>query len=183
VHAGFLKGKFSLEYTDMVHPLAVLKYHPEMQKQLDEITQQGWNSLYIESRGKTVCDIDVDQTYRLLEDGVGYYIQLFLGEERPAITDIPEVTEFRINICTQSFPRAATIDLSKGVVTYVHEAFWEWQEEWRNDAARLSQATEVYEVAKWLLDVKKMKLHEGLKMERYTALSKLFVAPKEEPVK
>lgn len=183
VHAGFSKGKLSLEYTDMVYPLAVLGFHPEMKTQLDEITQQGWTYLFIESRAKTVSDFDVDQTYRLLEDGAGYYVQLFLGERPPPITGMPEVTEFRINICTKSFPRAATIDLTKGIVTYIHEAFWEWQEEWRNDATRLSQATEVYEVAKWLLDVKKMKLHEELKMERYTALSKLFAVPKEEPVK
>lgn len=183
MHAGFSKGKLSLEYTDMVYPLAVLEFHPEMKTQLDEITQQGWTYLFIESRAKSVCDFAVDQTYRLLEDGAGYYIQLFVGEQRPAITGMPEVTEFRINICTKSFPRAVTIDLSKGMVTYIHEAFWEWQEGWKDDPARLAQATEVYEVARWVLEVKKMKLHEELKMERYTALSKLFAAPKEEPVK
>jgi hypothetical protein len=183
VHAGFSKGKLSLEYTDMVSPLAVLNFHPELKGQLDEITQQGWTYLFIESRAKSVCDVDIDQAYRLLEDGAGYYVQLFLGEGPPGITGMPEVTEFRINICTKSFPRAATIDLTKGMVTYIHEAFWEWQDEWKNDPTKLLQATEVYEVAKWLLDVKKMKLQEDFKLERFAALSKLFAVPKEEPVK
>ena len=183
VHAGFSKGKLSLEYTDMVSPATVLNFHPELKAQLDEINQQGWTYLFIESRGKSVSDLEINETYRLLEDGAGYYLELFLGEQPPDITGMPEVTEFRINICTKSYPRAATIDLTKGIVTYIHEAFWEWQEEWRNDPTKLSQATEVYEVARWVLEVKKMKLHEELKMEHYTALSKLFAAPKGEPMK
>jgi hypothetical protein len=189
VHAGFTKGKLSLEYTDMVYPLAVLEFHPEIKAQLDEISQQGWTYLFIESRAKSVSDFEIDQSYRLLEDGVGYYVQLYLGDHPPAITGMPEVTEFRINICTKSFPRAVTLDLSKNMITYIHEAFWEWEEAWKDDPAKLAQATEVYEVARWVLEVKKMKLHEELKMDHYTALSKLFAAPpttippKEEPVK
>jgi hypothetical protein len=184
MHAGFSKGKLSLEYTDMVTPMAVLSFHPELQTQLDEITKQGWSYLFIESRAKSVCELNIDETYRLLADGTGYYIQLFVGDQPPGITGMPEVTEFRINICTKSFPRAATIDLPKGMVTYIHEALWEWQEDWRNDPVRLEQAKEVYEVAKWLVNVKKMKLHEELKVERFTELAKLFEVPKEEePVK
>lgn len=183
VHSGFTKGKLSLEYTDMVFPGVVLEFHPELQAQLDEITQQGWKYLLIESRAKSVCDLDIDRTYKLLADGAGYCVEITWGEEPPPITSMPEVTEFRINICTKSFPRAVTIDLTKGVVTYLHEAFWGWQEEWKDDPTRLSQATEVFEVAKWLLGVKRMKLHEELKMERFTELSKLFEAPKEEPAK
>jgi hypothetical protein len=182
VHAGFTKGKLSIEYTDMVYPLAVLEFHPEIKAQLDEISKQGWTYLFIESRAKSVSEFEIDQSYRLLEDGVGYYVQLYLGDHPPPITGMPEVTMFIINICTKSFPRAVTIDLSKNMITYIHEAFWEWQEGWKDDPTRLAQATEVYEVARWVLEVKKMKLHEELKMERYTALSKLF-APPEEPVK
>jgi hypothetical protein len=183
VHAGFAKGRLSLEYTGLVNPAAVLKYHPEFQARLDEILQHGWTYYLIETRGRSVSDVDIDQTYRMLSDGLGYSVYLGLGEEPPGVTSVPEVTEFRINISTKSFPRAVTVDLTKDTITYIHEAFWEWQEEWKGDSTKLLQATEVYEVAKWLLDVKNMKLVEGLDMERFRKLSGLFAVKKEEPEK
>jgi hypothetical protein len=184
VHYGFLKGNLSLEYTGLVHPADVLHYHPELKARLDEILEQGWTYLFIETRARSVSNLDIeDRTYKLTADGRGYYVVIELGETPPEVNGMPEVTELRINICTKSFPRAATIDLTKDAVTYVHEAFWQWQEEWRGDPIKLAKATEVYEVARWLLDVKKMIPHEELKMERFRELSKLFAVPREEPVK
>lgn len=183
VHAGFAKGKLSLEYTGLVVPAAVLKFHPEFQARLEEIVQHGWTYYLVETRGRSVSDVDIDQSYRMVADGRGYFVYLSLGEETPPVTGLPEVTEFRINISTKSFPRAVTVDLTKDTITYIHEAFWEWQEEWKDDSTKLSQATEVYEVAKWLLDVKNMKLVEGLDMGRFRELSGLFAIQKEEPAK
>jgi hypothetical protein len=182
-HAGFAKGKLSLEYAGLVSPAAVLKYHPEFQARLDEISQHGWSYYLIESRGRSVSDVDVDQSYRMVADGRGYFVYISLGEEPPPVSDLPEVTEFRINVSTKSFPRAVTVDLTKDTITYIHEAFWEWQQEWKDDLTRLSQAREVYEVAKWLLDVKNMKLVEGLDVGRFEKLSGLFAVKKEEPAK
>jgi hypothetical protein len=182
-HAGFAKGKLSLEYTGLVTQGPVLKFHPEFEAKLDEITQQGWGYYIIETRGRSVSELDIDQTYRLLADGSGYYVHLAIGEDPPPVTGIPEVTEFRINISTKSYPRAVTVDLTRDTITYIHEALWEWQEEWKDDTTKLVQATEIFEIARWLLDVKKMRLREGLDMDRFRKLSELFAVKKEEPAR
>jgi hypothetical protein len=180
MHIGHAKGKLSLEYSDMVDPETILRYHPELKSMLEEIIRAGWKYLYIVTRGRAIAEFDVQHKYRLTADGLGYNVKIAIGNQRPQITGVPEVEEFRINICSKSFPRAATMDLSKGIVTYLHDAFWGWQEEWKNDPDRFSQSKEVYEVARWLLDMKKMKLHENYKLQRFEELRELFEPPRRE---
>jgi hypothetical protein len=173
---GNITGKLSIEFTDLVHPTDLLRFHPEFVPMLEAIKKEGWSCLFIETKARAVSDFDVAHHARLLEDGNGFSVEIRLGDQPPPVTGMPEVLEFRINISTMSFPRAATIDLSKGVVTYFHDAFWEWKEEWKNDPTKLSEAKQVYDVAKWLLDVKKMKLRDDLGIEHFRELSKTFQA-------
>jgi hypothetical protein len=89
---------------------------------------------------------------------------------------VPEVQEFRVNVSSKSFPRAATVDLARGVVTYLHDPFWRWEKGWEADGKKLSNAREVYDIATWLLDVKKFKLIDVFKPERYLELKGIFQA-------
>ena len=89
---------------------------------------------------------------------------------------VPEVQEFRVNVSSKSFPRAATVDLAKGVVTYLHDHFWRWEKGWEADEKKLSDAKEIYEIATWLVDVKKFKLIDAFKPERYQELKGIFEA-------
>jgi hypothetical protein len=149
----------------------ILKFHPEIQSTLDEIVTKGWKYLYIETRGKAIAEHSLEEgVYRLVyESGMtnfDYYVEVHIGTNLPELTEIPDILEFRINISTEHFPRAATIDLSKNLITYLHAAFWRYEK----DSTKLTEAIEVYQVAKWLIDEKKLNLHENLDITRYKEL-------------
>jgi hypothetical protein len=185
---GNAQAQVALRSTDRMSPEDVLEFHPEIRAQLDEIKRQGWLFLYIETVATALGEVKLDNTaYRIIpnaprrrrpdEGGLPVNVlELDIGTELPAIIGIPEVREFRINVCSKSFPRAATVDLATGIVSYLHDPFWKWEQGSESDEKKLSDAREVFEIASWLLDVKKYKLHEELKVERYQELSRIFKA-------
>jgi hypothetical protein len=153
----------------------ILKFHPEIQSILDEIVKKGWKYLYIETRGKAIAEHNLEEgIYRLLQSqspGImttGYYFEVHIGKDPPEITEVPEILEFRINVSTEHFPRAATVDLSKNIITFLHDAFWRWEK----DPKTLKDALEVYQVAKWLIEEKKLTLHENLDIKQYKTLKR-----------
>jgi hypothetical protein len=161
----------------------ILKSHPELQSFLDDIEKEGWKYLYIETAGTSVAEIDLDGSqYKVRIDvngasGVGPHqnvLEIELGQKPVTFSAVPEVEMFRINVSTKTFPRAATVDIAKGLVTYLNDAFWAWQPGWEKDAKKLSEAREVHDVAKWLLEIKRQKLHGTYSMERFNELSKLL---------
>jgi hypothetical protein len=162
----------------------ILKFHPELQAFLDDIEKKGWTYLYIETRGTSVAEIDADgSAYRVRsrdlhdvsETGPGRNVlEIELGQKPIILSGVPEVQMFKINVSTKSFPRAVTVDIAKGLITYLNDAFWGWQEGWEKDAKRISEAREVHEVAKWLLEVKKQRLEETYDMQRYNGISRVL---------
>lgn len=192
---GNVKGKVRLESSERMVAGDILKFHPELQSFLDEIEERGWRYLYIETRGTAVAEVDLDgapYTARLKNvayapsfdtsetkvgenmEPIGSILEIDLGQRVIKLESVPEVQMFKINVSTKSFPRAATVDIPKGLVTYLNETFWTWQSEWKNDSEKLSEAREVYEVTKWLIDVKKLRLHESYSMGRYEEVSRLL---------
>jgi len=178
---GKASGTLTLEISGRLGAELILKFHPELQTFLDDITNQGWKYLYIDTKARALSDanlLKVPYTIYSSEQGGGhgmgefnYTLQLELGNKVPEITAIPEVEEFVVNVSTKNYPRAATVEMSKGVVTYLHEPFWKWEKGWENDKNRLAEAKEVYEIAKWLVEERKLKLNESLKLGRYQELS------------
>ena len=180
---GEAKGSLHFRSTGLMQPSEALKFRPDIRAQLEDIKNQGWKYLFIEVIGTVQGALELENTpfkissfgsLRMGESIPLNVLQLTIGNRSPAIVGTPEVKEFRINICTKSFPRAATVDLAAGTVTYIHDPFWRWERGWENDKEKLSEAREVQEVAAWLLDVKKYKLIEPFKLERYQELSALF---------
>jgi hypothetical protein len=170
---GIVTGKLTFTSIGRMKASEILKFHPEIQLILDEIVKKGWKYLYIETRGKAIAEHNLEESiYRLMQSqspGImttGYYFEVHLGKDPPEINGVPEILEFRINISTEHFPRAATIDLSKNIITYLHDAFWRWEK----DPKKLTEALEVYQVAKWLIEEKKLKLHEKLDITQYNEL-------------
>lgn len=168
---GIVTGKLTFTSIGRMKASEILKFHPEIQLILDEIVEKGWKYLYIETRGKAIAEHNLEEgVYRLVyESGMtnfDYRVEVHIGTNLPELTEIPDILEFRINISTEHFPRAATIDLSKNIITYLHDAFWRWEK----DPKRLTEALEVYQVAKWLIEEKKLKLHGKLDITQYTEL-------------
>jgi len=135
-NSGDAEGHLSLLTARMI-PLEILTFHPEIQKTLDEVEKKGWKYLYIETIATSRAEITlvksrfriVRSPRKLADDGhsieaADNVVELSIGRELPEIKAIPEVRLFRVNICSKSFPRAATVDLSKLEVTYLHDPFW-----------------------------------------------------------
>lgn len=183
-YSGFASGKLRLESNDRMSAEDILKFHPELQSFLDDIEKKGWRYLYIETRGTSVAEIDLDGSPYKVRIGdiqdtseMGPHqnvLEIELGQKLPTFNGVPEVQTFRINVSTKSFPRASTVDIAKGLVTYINEAFWSWQNGWEKDAKKLSEAREVRDVANWLFETKRQKLHESYSMERYNEILKLL---------
>jgi hypothetical protein len=161
-----VKGKVRLEAVgDRIVAGDILKFHPEIQSFLDEVEEKGWRYLYIDTRGTAAADVDLDgspyvvrlknvpysasfdtvETGRGENMGVsGSVLEIDLGQKIVKLESVPEVQMFKINVSTKSFPRAATVDIPKGLVTYLNEAFWGWENGWEKDSSKLSEAREVY---------------------------------------
>jgi hypothetical protein len=186
LNPGVAEGHLSFVSTGRVLGSDILAFHPEIQKELDEIQKKGWKYLFIETMATTKAEMTIEKSkfqiksdyvkpdYGIMPKNAGRQLELMIGVELPKITSIPEIQMFKVNVCSKSFPRAATIDLSKNVVTYLHDPFWKWEAGSEVDEQKLSDAKEVYEIATWLIDEKKFKLVEEVTEERYSELSYRF---------
>ncbi|MEM2216738.1 MAG: hypothetical protein QXP57_09280 [Nitrososphaerota archaeon] len=174
-------GKLIMEFVNRLPPTLVLQFFPGYKKLLDEIASKNWKYLYIETFGKYLLELEFQgEACKIIPHSPDWFlkgrfsINVELGKPLPELK-VEGVDEFRINISTESFPRAVTIDLVKQVITYIESIFWDWNDEWINDQEKLSKASEVYTVVKWLIEEKKFKLHENLSEERCKELLQKFV--------
>jgi hypothetical protein len=189
---GEVKGDLVLKSSGPLAPEDFLKFHPETKAHLDDIVKQGWKYQCNEARGTAISRVTADKAYWLgaapafMRSAKGakagtiaqteYGLVVYIGTVPPEVEGVPEVEGFRISISSKSFPSAAAVDLVKGVVTYLHDSFWKWEKGWETDKKKVADAVEVYDVARWLFEVKKFKLVEGLKPERYDELAAIFKA-------
>jgi hypothetical protein len=181
---GRASGKLRFESSGRLAADVILAFHPELKSFLDEVVRQGWKFLYIDTKATALAETEVQgvpySIYSAFDDGghgmgpSGYVIQLQVGPTLPKIVAVSSVEEFRINVSTKDYPRAATVDISNGTVLYIHDAFWRWERGWEQDERKLSSAKEVYAVAKWLLEEKKLKLSQPFELKRYEEISALL---------
>jgi hypothetical protein len=163
----------------------VLRFHPEIQAQLDEIMKKGWKYLFIEIAGTALSEVAIENLPCRLRISASFgsrslppppVMEMTFVRSPPDLKGVPEVQEFRINVSSKSYPRATTVDLASGRVLYMHDAFWGWNKSWAADGKKVSEAKEIYEIATWLVDVKKFKLAENLRLSRYEELAEQFRA-------
>lgn len=180
---GFVHGNISLEFSGKIIPEDILSSFEEFKLLLEEIKSKGFRYLYIETEGKYSVEINLTNQecsiyplddFRYIKDPrVAISVEI-LAKQLPEKVKIKEVTKFKINISTDVYPRAVTVDLAKNIILYIHETFWNWNDEWINDEEKLSQALKIYEVVKWLLEEKMFKLHEDLNIEHCRNLLEKF---------
>jgi hypothetical protein len=176
---GLTAGKLKIEFSGILTPEDVLKENPELKNILNEIKEKGWRYLFIHTSGKTAIEFDIsNQPSKIIPYGIwsgegNYTINIDIGKNISE-PKIKSVEEFRINISIKDLPRAVTIDIVKKLITYIDENFWNWKDEWTTDENKLSLATGVYEVVKWLIEEKKFELAENYNKERYTQLLETF---------
>ncbi|MEM2174892.1 MAG: hypothetical protein QXI58_04640 [Candidatus Micrarchaeia archaeon] len=180
---GFVHGNVTLEFSGRITPEDILSNFEEVKLLLGEIISKGFRYFYIETEGKYFVEVDLtgqecsiyplDDPRYIKNPRVVMSVEM-LAKHLPDKVKIKEVTKFKINISTDVYPRAVTVDLAKNVILYIHETFWNWKDEWVNDQERLSQALKIYEIVKWLLEEKMFKLHEDLNIERCKSLLEKF---------
>lgn len=180
--SGDAEGHVSLLSTNRMVPREILIFHPEIQRELDEIEKKGWKYLYVEAIGTSQSEITLLKSHYKIKPALfnrgqgmpGSILELSIDQELPKMTGVSRVDTFRVNVCSKSFPRAATIDLAKNEVSYLHDPFWKWEADWEVDEKKLSDAMQVYDIAVWLIEEKKFKLTEELHPERFSELSYRF---------
>ena len=192
---GEVSASLRLRSTGMTTAEAILSFHPEIKSQLDEVKKHGWVYLYIRNSATAECEVELPKSSYRITWGPQRYggwdetagreeqvrpppevIEVSLGSVPLEIKRMPEVQEFVVNICSKSFPRAATVDLAKspGSVTFLNDPFWKWEVGSEVDEKKLSDAKEVYEIASWLIDEKNFRLAREVTEERYSELSYRF---------
>jgi len=187
MHPGEANGNVTLKFKGVMQPSDVLRFHPEIQAQLDEVEKKGWKYLFIKTEGTAVtgfkaeampCRIRASTSFNSRSTPPPPVLELNLGQMPLDLTGMPEVQEFVVNVSSKTFPRAATIDLVSRSTTYIHEAFWKWDKAWAADATKTSQAKEVYEVARWAIEEKRYNLAEPFSVPRYNELAREFIQSK-----
>lgn len=186
LNPGDAEGHLSFVSSGRMVPSDILYFHPEIQKELDEIEKKGWKYLYIETMATSKAEITLVKSKFQIKPNFpqtrlghiqvpkGRIVELTIGEELPRLVAVPKVDVFKVNVCSKSFPRAATVDLSKSAVTYLHGPFWNWEPGFETDEKKLSNAMEIYEIATWMIEEKKFKLTEEVTETRWNELSPRF---------
>lgn len=180
--SGEASGEITLKASGNVSSADILKFHPEIRFQLEDIARHGWEYLFIETRGTALAEIALhDSPYRIseaIQQGVdsGYVIEWAIGPSLPEVKSVLKVETFKVHLGTKVLPRAVTVDLATGTVTYLHDSFWKWQPGWEKDERRLLEARAVYDICLWAMDVKKYKLDQSLSPQRYNEVSSFLKA-------
>lgn len=165
----------------------VLKFHPQIKSFLNEIKEKGWKYSIMDIEGEAVAEIDENKVKFELHyyppditepDSEGRYaLKAELGSEPPAVIKVLSVKAFKIKISTPHCWNAATVNPFKKTVTHIKDVLWRWSLNKEKKPSKLSEAREVYEVAKWLIEEKKFKPENSYVLEDYKQLVELFEKP------
>ncbi len=157
---GAVNGKLDIKTdTHLTHD-ELLKFCPQFEPFLDEITKKGWRYLYIEGFATVVKQMIISSPYRFMvgehpQGGLIYTMNIDFGRNIPDanLKELLNLDRFIINISSKDFPRAVTADLVKKEVIYVHESLWISEgKECKDEAGR------VLEILRWLVDEKKFTI-------------------------
>ena len=190
---GVVKGSLALTSKGSIAPEDILKFYPELKAQTDDIIKQGWSYSCVEAIGTAISQVTAEnsrywlgaapafmKTAREMKPGKfpmpEFGLVVYLGTVPPEVQTVPEVQSFLITISSKGFPAAVSVDIVKGIVTNIHFSFWRWEKGWESDKKKLSDAREIYRIVTWLVDVKKFKLVDVFKPERYQELAEIFKA-------
>ena len=168
---GSVDGKVDIR-VDKYLTLGELQAHLPAEKSfLEELSGKGWRYYFIEGYGTVTMQLEMvsspyaAQVKEHPRGGLNFSLSLDFGRSVPRLQlgRIVELHRFIVNICSNSHPRAITVDLSKGDITYVHESL----------AAGKEDTGDMLELLRWLVGDKKFKLGIGDR-KRYSELTTLL---------
>jgi hypothetical protein len=174
---GVLEGKLDIQVEKFLALDDIVPHVASARDFLNEVLQKSWRYLFIDGYGRAVMELEVGSSpynFKLDEHphgGFCYAISVDFGRRLPKmqVKDIANLERFIVNICSKQFPRAVTVDLTKNEITYVHDTLWVSKgKESREDAK------EVFDILRWLVDVKKFKLALPDANKKYKELVGLF---------
>lgn len=172
---GIVDGKLEIKTETSLTLDEVLKYRPDAQAFLDQLSKKGWRYYFIECYGTVLKEMEVSAPYNFrvgehLRGGFTYTLTMEFGRTIPnaLLKDVISLERFVLNICSKDYPRGVTIDLTKNEVTYVHDSLWVSKGEGCTEEAR-----DVLRILQWLIEDKKFKLAAG-DGDKYRELVNLF---------
>lgn len=173
-----LKGKFDLKEDD------VLRFHSWVKPLLEEIKKKGWKYHISNIDAEVLVELNLDDLTLTLnyypprieefeEEGT-YEILAKLGSDPPAVMKILSIERFDIEISTKHCRCAVEINPFKKKVKKIWDVLWIFGKE---GPKKLTEAREVYEVAKWFIEEKGFKPANDYVVEDYKKLVDLFEKP------
>ena len=173
---GSVDGKLDIRVEKFLTLDELLTHLPAAKAFLDELSKKGWRYYFIDGYGKVQKEMEISSlpyTFQVEEHPQGgfvYSISLDFGRYTPEalLKGIINLHRFIVNICSNTYPRGVTIDLTKNEVTSVHESLWVSKGKEDREGAK-----EVLKILQWLIEEKKFKLAVG-DGERYRELLTLL---------
>ncbi|RLE73379.1 MAG: hypothetical protein DRJ37_00445 [Thermoprotei archaeon] len=165
----------------------ILKFYPDLKPFLDEIKERGWSYAFTDIVGEAEAVLDLEKlSFRLhyypprierFEEEGKYTIEAEIGASPPAMLKVLSVEEFKIRISSEHSWSAVKIDPQKKVITYIEGVLYDYLFSKEKTPQKLSEAREVYEIAKFLIEEKGFKPEDKYVVERYKELVDLFEKP------
>jgi len=174
-----LKGELNLSEDD------VKRFHPWIDPLLEEIKKKGWKYNFSNVNAEVLVELDLNELTLTLkyypprieefEEKGTYEISAEIGNDPPAVMKILSVEKFNVEISTEHCWRAVEIDPFKREIKWIYDVLWSGLN--KDGPNRLSEAREVYEVAKWLIEEKGFKPANDYVVKDYKKLLDLFERP------
>jgi hypothetical protein len=174
---GSMEGKLYVETERFVTFDELCAHLPEKKGFFDELEKQGRQFFFIDCHCKVVLELLIDAasynwlTYEAPRGGFAYKLNFDFGRRLPKLElyKILSLERCLVNICSQDYARAVTVDLNKKAVTFVHDSLWVSKGE-GCDAA----TSDVLAILKWLVEEKKFTLEVAGGESRYRELLALM---------
>lgn len=176
---GRAAGKLFLEYLGQADLDAALRNCPEIASDVQllqkELEGRGWKHHYVEHLVKVSGEIELgDVEYQLVPWSIfkgNYSLMIDIGTTFPVIKDV-RLQKLMLGIKTRHATHdLVVIDAVNKEILHITNIFWDWEDSWENDQAKLSEATDTYWIINWLTEHKGFKLTPEYNVERYQKIS------------
>ena len=175
--SGSMDGRLEVQAERFVTLDELLTHFPAYKTFLDELSQKGWQYHFIDGYGRVVMEMSIDQapySWQASEHprgGFAYTLSMDFGRRLPKLElkSITSLDRFIVNICSQDYPRAVTVELTRNEVAYVHDSLWVLKGE-----GCPIEAKRVLEILQWLVEEKNFKLVASGGEKHYRELAALL---------
>jgi hypothetical protein len=174
---GVMGGKLRVNSTRFLTVNELRDHSGTVKNILNELEKKGWRFLLIDAHGVVTMEMDIEdanyvwQAYEAPRGGFAYTLNFDFGRRIPrlSLVQVVKLESCVINIRSQEYHRAVTVDLVTNEITYVHESLWE-----AKGKAVQKDACNVFEILKWLIEEKRFNFKEKDGKTHYQKLVKMM---------